>query len=485
MRAALYFLALAMAGFSIALALPILLGTMLGDYERAGRFFIFMALGLFVSSAMLLALRGAETRISRIGGFLLIVSIWCMFALFATIPLLDMTELTLVQAIFEAVSGLTTSGGSVFATKEAVPPLILLWRSQLEWMGGFLTICMILLILAPAGAGGLPERHLTIYNSTSGDRTGQVTRLIVQTAIIYVLTTLVALTFLILSGADLRYALNLALMSMSTGGFTIFDEPLDEVVGRGGLLVMTVFLFIGAANIFWLGAIRNGRWAQVKSFREPYILAGLCALIALGLGSRLQIVGASQGVFDSIAESVFNGVSLMATSGVESRPGVFALLSIPTLLFAVLFGGCSFSTAGGIKLYRLGAMATQSIRELNRLVYPNMVQTRKYGQGELTIGSINAVWSYFVVAVLTVFLGFLALAFTGLSFENAIVAAVAFFSNAAPFYKAAAFQTSAAVVEFADFTNASLLISSFIMLLGRLEVIVLLGAANFLIWRRR
>lgn len=485
MRGALFFLAAALGGFSSLLILPVMFGLLLGEPELAARFGLYMALGLFVSASGILALRGHRVRLSRIGGFVLIVAVWLGWSVLATVPIMDMTDLSLVRSFFEAVSGLTTSGASVVNNKEPLPATLLLYRSQLEWMGGFLTVCMVVLILAPAGAGGLPERPLVIYQRGNEGAVRQVWQIVRQIGLIYLTTTLLCSAGLMLTGTPPQSAANLAMMSVATGGFTIFNTSIDSQVSSIGMLVMTVFLFIGASNVFWLSAIRNGRWSVVRKFREPFILTAFVIVLATIIATELRLVGSGVGFGSLVSESLFNAMSLISTSGVESRPGVFALLSVPALLFVILFGGSSFSTAGGIKLYRLGAMASQSLRELNRLVYPSIVQDRRFGRAKLELTVVNAVWSYFAVAVFTVFVGIFALAAAGLRFSEAVTASVAFFANAGPFYQAAAFQSSQALVAFADFSDAALLIGAIIMLFGRLEVIVLLGAVTYLISSRR
>ncbi|MEO0635513.1 MAG: potassium transporter TrkG [Pseudomonadota bacterium] len=480
-----FFFAAALGAFSALLALPVIFGLLLSDFERAARFALYMVLGLFVSASGLFALAGTPIRLTRIGGFVLIVTLWLGWAVLATVPFLDMADLSPVRSFFEAVSGLTTSGASVIANKEPLPPVLLLFRSQLEWTGGFLTICMVVLILAPAGAGGLPERSLVIYQRGNDGAVRQVWHIVREIGLIYLATTLLCAVGLMLSGTSPKSAANLAMMSVSTGGFTIFNGSIDGEVSGTGLVVMSAFLFIGASNVFWLSALRNGRWAAVLKFREPFILIALIAVLAFIIGAQLRLAGSGVQAFDLVAESLFNSVSLVSTSGVESRSGVFALLSIPALLFIILFGGSSFSTAGGIKLYRFGAMAAQSLRELNRLIYPSIVQNKEFGRARLEMPIVNAVWSYFAMALFTVFVGVFALAASGLGFSEAVTASIAFFANAGPFYQAAALQSSQVAVGFAEFSDPALMVGAIIMLFGRLEVIVVLGAIAYLVSLRR
>ncbi|MEM1366081.1 MAG: potassium transporter TrkG, partial [Pseudomonadota bacterium] len=222
MRGALFFLAAALGGFSSLLILPVMFGLLLGEPELAARFGLYMALGLFVSASGILALRGHRVRLSRIGGFVLIVAVWLGWSVLATVPIMDMTDLSLVRSFFEAVSGLTTSGASVVNNKEPLPATLLLYRSQLEWMGGFLTVCMVVLILAPAGAGGLPERPLVIYQRGNEGAVRQVWQIVRQIGLIYLTTTLLCSAGLMLTGTPPQSAANLAMMSVATGGFTIF-----------------------------------------------------------------------------------------------------------------------------------------------------------------------------------------------------------------------------------------------------------------------
>ena len=145
MRIGIYYVAVAVLIFSVLLLLPVAVALFGDDFQTGFGFLIYSAFGLFLSIACLLSLRGKNhDRLSRAGGFILICFIWLLYPAIATLILVDLTGLSWWQAWFEAVSGLTTSGASGFSNKSVLPPSLLIWRSQLEWIGGLLTIAMVI-----------------------------------------------------------------------------------------------------------------------------------------------------------------------------------------------------------------------------------------------------------------------------------------------------------------------------------------------------
>jgi len=177
--------------------------------------------------------------------------------------------------------------------------------------------------------------------------------------------------------------------------------------------------------------------------------------------------------------------SLISTTGYETRNGGLALLPLPLVVMLVFVGGGSFSTAGGIKYYRFGAMLTQSYRDLMRLLYPHGIRPARFGSQPYDMQLMKAIWSHLVVIV--VLLGVVALAVSGeaTDYEGALLATVAAFSNIGPLYDTA---WSAGLREwqlFADFGGFTKLILALTMILGRIEVLAVLGIVNGAIWVRR
>ena len=169
----------------------------------------------------------------------------------------------------------------------------------------------------------------------------------------------------------------------------------------------------------------------------------LCAAIALGIlliailyATRLSAVSGGADLGPIFAESLLASTSLVATSGIESRPGVIALWPDIIVLMIVLIGGGIYSTTGGFKIYRIAAMAMHSGRELNRLIYPSSVTNLRFGAQVIDETSMRAIWTYFALSLLVIAFAAMAFTLTATDFEAGITMAIAFFANAAPVYEA-------------------------------------------------
>jgi len=181
-----------------------------------------------------------------------------------------------------------------------------------------------------------------------------------------------------------------------------------------------------------------------------------------------------------------NGASLVATSGIESRSGVFSLLPLPLILFVALLGGSAYSTSGGFKHYRVGGMIVQSWSELDRLIYPNAVRPSRFGSQRYDLQLMKAIWSFFVVAVLVIALATIAVAASGIPFEAAFTSTISSFATAGPVYNSG-WQPPGGTPwpEFAQFPDSAKLTLMLVMLLGRLEVLAIIGIFSLNFWRNR
>lgn len=485
------FFYLGCVGLLLTLSLlgPIFVGLLAGETEVSQRLGFYLLLGGFLFGGPILAIAGRLRRVPQIGRLMLLFLVWTVLPLAAAIPIEDISDLGFVDSLFEAVSGLTTTGSSVLNTVEIWPQALIFWRVQLQWIGGYLALLTVIMVIAPMGIGGLTPQTSAV---TSGAelRGGQRRLLIFAVNLGLLYATMTALCFLafFLSGTRPFYAVTLAMTATSTGGFLPFDGSLDQVLGLFSLFVFGLFLVFGATCIFWQRMLLSGNFSGLSVHRESYSVLTIVGLLTLAFTILVASVSSVGDLSPgrTLVEAFLNSASLVATSGVETRPGYFTLMPLVLVLFVVLVGGSAFSTSGGLKHYRLGGMIVQSWSELDRLIYPNVVRSSHFGSEKYDMQLMKAIWSFFVVAVLTIGIGTIFVATAGIPFEAALTATIATFSTAGPLYDAGwATDNGAPWPPYSAFPVPAKCALMLIMLLGRLEVLAILGLFSARYWRSR
>lgn len=485
MSAILFYGAWAVLLASSTFILPVLLAIAAG--EPFARLSLHALLGAFISGSLLLALAGRTPRPTPMVSLAIMLSVWLILPIATAVPLADLLGLSYIDALFEAVSGYTTTGASVIETVSALPVSLVVLRAQLQWLGGALSLLSILIVLAPLGIGGLSAQALP---RTSGGRSllalGRASDLVRTVGLFYTVVTAATFLAFLLCGIEPVVALCLAMTAVSSGGFLPFDGALLDVVGAVGLVIFAAVLLLSATSIYWHRMVLNWQRNRLRQHRESYFVLIVTVALAAVLFLSLARVSAADSRGIQLVESFFNAASLVSTSGIESRPGVLTLITLPVVLFVMLAGGSAYSTSGGIKLYRLGGMFVQSSQELHRLVYPSGVQSARFGSQTFDVAMIRAIWSYFVASIVVIAIGALLVAPSAVEFEAALVATVSAFSGAGPVYEAGwAAPGSPPWPGWGAFDAPAKLVLVVVMLAGRVEVLAVVALFSLRYWRDR
>lgn len=489
-----HIVALGVLGLSALLLLPVLVAAGELNTSLSASMLFFAILCAFFSFVILFAISGLNQNLSRVHSFVALILLWLVTAFVAALSFVVFEDITFTMAWFEAVSALTTSGGSIIV-KQASSMTIIIWRATLEWYGGFLTLISILHILAPGEFGGLiaSDRHL---RPRQGQRTwfpnaAGYQRLVVE----YFLLTIFIACCLILSGVNSLYSISLAMVAIATGGFVPFDGGLDLHVSRIGQLVLIAGLLIGTLNVFWRRSVlRAPRSFFQKNLELHYIAIGLGFLSLIYASQFAALAGTQASLANSVdyfIEGLFIATSLLATSGFETRPGAIAVLPDILVLTVILVGASIYSTTGGLKIYRIAMMARHAGRELRKLIYPASLKKLRFGDVAIDPTKMSAIWSNFILSIMCVATGALMVSTFGFNFEAAMTLSIALFSNAVPVYDALipplaninggndgwiAIQAS---------QTASYYAFTCLMLIGRLEVILIFAVFNLRYWMSR
>lgn len=441
---------------------------------------------LQISVSLFFAVRKHKWSINRIEGCILLVILWFVLPMPLGIFLMQSINLSFVDAYFEATSALTTTGATILTSYGNIPNSVLFLRGMTQWLGGLLTLMGVFSIMAPAGLGGLPSKKanfITSENNFARRNQRSEAYTIIGT---YVGLTTLCFIFLTVSEAALFDAFLLSLATVSSGGFVFSDIPISEIGSVFTPLILIVFMIIAGSSIIWQGHIIAWRKDLMRSHRETYYY--FVSILILGIVFSLTYFERAGSIsvltpMEALTEGFFTAASLVSTTGFEIRNSSFSVLPATIVIMIVLVGGCSFSTAGGITFYRVGAMVLHSLKDLKKLVYPSSVHRSQFGSHKFEIGLVKAIWTYFFLVMATTMLGTMFLALRLDSFEAALIAGIAAFSNIGSFY-ATGWNETGQWTAFSDMDMVSKMVLCVLMILGRLNILALLIAFNRTYWLR-
>ncbi len=401
-------------------------------------------------------------------GFLIVVILWFATSFFASLPFLLFKDFphTMTDAIFETVSGLTTTGAAVFTTLDDLPHTILYYRQQLQFIGGMGIIILAVAIFPMLGMGGT---QLFRVDTTGPKKDNKLTPRITQTAkvlwMIYSLATLSCACCYWYCGMDWFYAIGESFATVSTGGFSMHDESFLYYHSPAIQVIACIFMLIGSVSFsLHFLAFQQHNWRLYWQDEElRFYIKSLTLMVALIVGTMMwQHYDQSNPA--RWIETVFMIISLSTTTG-------FTLVSfdhwptfIPILIiFMSLIGGCAGSSTGGLKVLRLMLVGKHSTREFARLVHPQATLTVKMDQHTVPESIIQSVTGY-----VCLFLGLFALLILiFMSFGNNFLSS---FSSVAAGLANSGTGVGAISHDFSGLNTSSKWLIILSMIIGRLEL---------------
>jgi len=466
--------------FSLTLMPPVFVSLWYGD-GAYGSFIL--AFGITFATGLMawLPVYSIRQDLSTRDGFLITSLFWTVLALFGSLPLIlaDATQMSVVDAVFESLSGLTTTGATVLTGLDQLPRSILYYRQQLQWLGGIGIIVIAVAILPMLGVGGM---QLYRAETPGPVKDSKLTPRITETAkalfFIYVSLTLLCAGAYWLAGMEPFEAVSHAFSTVAIGGFSTHDQSIGYYDSGAIMLVCSVFMVLSGINF----ALHFFAW-QSKSikhyFRDPEFKF-YAAMLILGISITVTYLRTSNtyNLQDSVLYGIFELVSILTTTGFGVADFSIWPTFLPYLIFLFAFmGGCAGSTGGGIKMVRVLLILKQGLREIHRLIHPNAVIPIKVGRKTVSDRVIEAVWGFFAVYVLAYMVMFLMLLGTGLDFVTSFTAVGACINNLGP-------GLGEVTAHYGNINTPAKWILCFAMLLGRLEVFTLLVLFTPMFWRR-
>jgi trk system potassium uptake protein TrkH len=435
---------------------------------------------VFVGIALLLATRGPLPPIDLRTGFLLTSLTWAAVAWFASLPFqLGSVDLSVTDAVFETVSGLTTTGATVIVGLDAAPRGLLLWRSLLQFVGGAGIVLIGLVMLPFLRIGGMQ-----LFRTESSDKsdkllpsTGALVARLLGVYLVLVAACTVALTTV---GLDLFDAVNHAMTAVSTGGFSTKDASIGAFANPAAEWVLIPFMLLGALPFVRFLAILQGRGRLFWQDGQIRVFLGIVFAVASALAAWL-VLAEGRALQEAFRAALFATVAVLTTTGYAAQDWQSWGTPVLGLFLAIsVLGACTGSTAGGIKIFRVQILWTASLLYVQSLILPSRVIRPRYAGRPIDrelIGSVLSFVFFFIGSwgVFTVLLSAL-----GLDLLTAISGAATALANVGPglgaiIGPAGNFQPLSAPAKW-------LLVLA--MLLGRLEFFTLLVLLHPAFWRR-
>jgi trk system potassium uptake protein TrkH len=466
--------------FSVFQLLPIIVSLVYN--ENSERIFIDSFLITFFSGLFLISVNySKEYQDLKIrDGFLLTVLLWFVFSIFASIPLYlsKASDLSIVNAYFEAVSGLTTTGASVLIDLESQLKSILFYRSLLQWIGGLGIIVLALALFPLLGIGGMQlyrgEGKGSINSNKLRPKMAETGKSLWY---IYLILTISCCICYFFSGMEAFDAITHSFSTVAIGGFSNYEASFGHFDNNYLYFFGSVFMFLsGISFSLHFLALKKKTFRnyltdpELKFYASSALLAFLFVFITL-------IVTSGQNDLDLLLRSLFQTISFITTTGFTSEDHSLMPLYIPYILIGLAaMGACAGSTGGGIKVIRVLIFFKQGFKELKKLVHPNSVLPLKVGDKIIEKEITDSVWGFLSVYIMTMLLGIVLLLGTGLSIDTAFSAVFSCLNNLGP-------ALGDATLNYSSLNDVSKLFLSFAMILGRLEIYTLLVLFTSFFWR--
>lgn len=460
-----------------ALLLPLLVSLLYGERDSVA--FLIAAVVAAAAGALLSRIKPDSTVLHAREGIGVVAIGWLAFSLVGCIPFVMGNYLSFTDAMFETVSGFTTTGASVLTDVEVLSRSMLFWRSFTHWIGG-----MGILVFSIAVLPGIDVSAIQILRAeSSGPEAGKVTPRLRDTAtalyLIYIGFTVVELVLLMFGGMDWLEAAVHTFGSVGTGGFGLKNDSMASY-NAYCQWVVTIFMLLSSVSFSQYYLVVRGRAREVLRDEETrffFAVVGISTLL-ITVDLVLQQWGTG-GLLADLRHAAFQVGSVISTTGFATCDFDQWPAFSKTILFALFFfGGCAGSTAGGPKSIRILVAAQVVRRAIRKLLHPRAVVQVHVNERTVREETINMIFGFLALYALFLFAGTAVVSLDGASVFDSFMAAAATLGNVGP-----GFGTVGPTCNYAQFSDGVTWFLSFLMLAGRLEIYTLLALFFPSFWR--
>lgn len=464
-----------LAGFM----LPSLLVSAIYGESDAIRAFLCTIMPMFFLGGIILTAVKADLDHLRIrDGYAIVALCWIIGSILGAVPFFISGSIpNFIDAFFETASGFTTTGSSILTDVERLPKGMLFWRSLTHWIGGMGIIVFAIALLPMLGISGQRIAKAETTGPTFGKLTPKLTESAKILYIIYIGMTAAEVVLLVLGGMSLFDSLIHTFGSVGTGGFSNYNASVAHFDSIYVEIVIAVFMTLAGMNFTLYYHALKGRWREFFSDGELrlYLIVLLSAVLLIALNLRTSNTYHSIG--QALRYSLFQSASIMTTTGFASADfDLWPTFSKMILFFLMFIGGCSSSTAGGIKVIRILMIFKQMKRGIAIRLHPRAVIAIKINGKPVSADTNSAVANFVYLYIGIFFVGTLLLSLENFSLETTVSAVAACLGNIGP-----GFHLVGPVLNYSIFSDASTLMLAVLMIIGRLELftIILLFTRQF------
>ena len=411
--------------------------------------------------------------------FLLTALSWVSIAVFGSLPFIfSELELSVTDAFFESMSGITTTGSTIITNLDSSPKSILIWRAILQWLGGIGIIVMAITLMPIMNVGGMQ-----LFKITSNDASEKILpkskQISQRLIIIYSILTLLCATFYKIFGMSYFDSLTHSMTTIATGGFSNYNESIGYFQSASIEITAIIFIILGSIPFISYIKFLSGNKkifvtdSQIKSFLKIIILS----IIILSI----YLIFKNESISIRILRQViFNVVSILTGTGYVTHEfddwGSFPLIFFLILMF---IGGCAGSTACGIKIFRIQILGVFLINQLKKIIYPRGIFVNKYDNNNVDDKFMSSIISFIYLYIIIFFMITALLSLSGLDFITSISGAATSISNVGPGLGGIIGPNG----NFSLIPDISKWVLSLAMILGRLELFAILVLFLPSFWR--
>lgn len=462
---------------AVSMAIPMLTLLIFDHPEDLNAFFWSSLITLACGLALVIPGRPEHAKLRPRDMYLLTTCSWLVVCLFAAMPMMLLHHISFTDAFFETMSGVTTTGSTVLTNLDEASPALLIWRSMLQWLGGIGFIAMAVAILPLLRVGGM--RLFQTESSDWGEKVMPRSHMAAKYIIfIYLGFTLLGIGAYWLSGMSWFDAINHAMTSISTAGYSTSDASMGKF-GPASHWVAIVLMILGSLPFtLYVASLRGNRMAL---FRDEQVRGYLLMMLVVCLGfTTWYWLNSQQNLLDALRIVSFNVVSVVTTTGYAvgdySTWGGFAFMVFFYLTFV---GGCSGSTSGGLKMFRFQVALSLLRANLKQMVHPRAVIKQQYNGHNLDEEIVRSILTFSFFITMTIGAIALFLAMLGLDPITALTGAATAVCNVGPGLG----PIIGPAGTFASLPDAAKWVLAAGMLLGRLEIITVLVLFTASFWR--
>lgn len=408
-----------------------------------------------------------------------VVFAWLLAGIICGLPLYFFGVLGPLDAYFESISGLTTTGATVITDLEVLPKCILFWRSLLHWIGGIGIIVIFVALLPQIGGGAVQLVNAEVSGFTNSRILPRIRTTAIALFYIYSLITIILTGILVMLGMSHFDAINHAFSAIATGGFSTYNSSVTYFDNVPIEIALGIFMILAGGNFALYYQAAQGDIKALYKDEEFRAYLALMAVLVVLITCNIVLCTDKYTWLEGLRHSFFQVASFGTTTGYVSHdyeqwPSFAKML----LAVAYLTGACAGSTAGGIKICRFVVLVKTVLSDIKRSLHPQMLLTVHYGNKSLPIGTIMRISRFFFLYIMVIITLAGINAFAGMDLEEAVFGIGACLSSVGP-----AFGSIGATGNYAEVPSLGKLAMTVAMVLGRLELFTALALLRSEFWK--